>query len=1100
MLQFCFQATRFRLFLVMSWLIAGYCPLNAQPVPNSRESGVFWASKGQRLMRASQYAEAYTAFQLARSLGAPDMAAQMALAKKRNINSIQLRALVAEARAQAATDPTQSLRLLEYARSQFPDSSSLLRAIGDIVNQPDNWYYALRADSLKASPRFTYLLSDTDKCRLYRRKGDSLSLIHTFTERPWLRVFSGDDRYLFVSSGRQQKGELYALDSGSPKRVRTYGNSVTNVRFSPGYAPAWDYLLVEYNGNRMVLQHRGVPVFSTAFQWRANCAFSPTGRYVTTPKGLYQLSSTGIRLVPLQVTANEWIGRFDYSWFSDHDQNLLTTQYTVAIGTWENGSQSIQTALYRLPEQPPTKPVDSVRIERLLDSYMLTPRRMWEPFSPDGHYYCLKGKPDSSLFYSDQGRWQPILLTSTSPDSTRKNDFVNIRFSPSGQHVLVAFTNKKSTQLWKLDGVQTRLIHEFDQPPSLYDDVFSPDGTYLLARHAEQDDNRTWKTDRLWHIANDTVRLLHTFGRPLQEPSVFDVDGYPVGASYFSPDSRYLLTYAATALTADSLWQISAETLRPIHGFSNRLRAVSTAFSPDGRYLLISGNGKQPATLWNLSLQQPLMAPNLLSATEALFSPKGNYLLTDSTLWQVTNRTLQPRRLPTEFTSLVNCQFSPDERYVVYSGDKRFMTQSGEQYVANAGLTRPGESPITTLYASVTDGLKPVGAVENDVLRYAISEGGIAIRTFQSGVFVPDGSGWLSSLLPVDSAHLLRPDSVWRLLPAGASGNTGMLGQTTRRVDKLIVNTAGYSVYQRWHIAPAALFSHDGRFLLTKEQDSLRFYTMQPVMRAGTFLPGVTGWPIDVSGQADYWLTRTDFLNDYIDQLPVHERYKVDYPLSDTPDTLRVWRRMGTNWKSIAVISDLYKGMNLNWQGNRRPGWFSGAGNYLLVPTTKPGLTTLYQLTGDAIRPVLNLNAQLLTAAHIVPSRQDGWDAGLLYTDISQQTYLLRYGATGTRKTNLGFGVLEHPPRFQGKLAYWVRKVDDSQQNLEILDMATTTTLVQVPFGSVLDVTVRPNGDAWVVSTAGARLVRSPETTLRWLKQVPVAPLQPAFRQLYGFQ
>ena len=100
---------------------------------------------------------------------------------------------------------------------------------------------------------------------------------------------------------------------------------------------------------------------------------------------------------------------------------------------------------------------------------------------------------------------------------------------------------------------------------------------------------------------------------------------------------------------------------------------------------------------------------------------------------------------------------------------------------------------------------------------------------------------------------------------------------------------------------------------------------------------------------------------------------------------------------------------------------------------------------------------------------------------------------------SLGFGKLEHPPLFWGQQAWWVRKIDDSQQQVELLDLPSGQTLVQVPFGSVLDMAVRPNGTVWVVSTAGARLVRSPNEVLRWLKQAPIAPLAAGLRQVFGF-
>ena len=631
--------------------------------------------------------------------------------------------------------------------------------------------------------------------------------------------------------------------------------------------------------------------------------------------------------------------------------------------------------------------------------------------------------------------------------------------------------------MWRLDGQQTRLIYAFKRKDTLHDDVFSADGTYLLARHTDA------QTDRLWRIADDTVRLVHEFRKPLQSPGVFDADGFPVHAPYFSPDGRHLITYAATTLTADSLWQLDGDALRSLHGFGNRLKAGFTAFSPDGRYLLVRGNGIQPATVWNLPMQQSLMDPNLLSSSEALFSPKGNYLLTDSTAWRVTDRGLLKLRVPVGFPSLLHCRFSPDEQYLVHS-------PVGADSI-----------PIrTTLYQFSASEMKAVRETESHKPGAELMEGTVTVQTFMPGLFAPDGSGWLSALAPIDSVSRLRPDTIWKLPGQGMPGKAIMLGKTTHRIDKFILNpTAWYSVNQQWNVSPAALFSRDARFLLTKEQDSLRFYSMKPSMSAGTLIAADAGWPTDVSAGADYWLTRIDMPNEFVVEVPIHERYKLDYGLADTPDAVQLWRRTGTALKPLATFTTLSYGMNLNWLGHRRQSWFSPNGNYLLVPVRDADMTTLFSVVGDNLRPVVRLNTRLLSAAWVNPNSANGQDVGLLYTTTAQQTYLLRHGTKGTQTTSLGFGTLHLPPRFSGKLAYWVRKIDEGQQKMELLDVVSGSTLVQVPFGSVLDFVVRPNGDAWVISTAGARLVRSPETTLRWLRQSPVAPLQSALRQTYTF-
>ena len=320
--------------------------------PENRENAGFWAAKGNGQMSVGQYAEAYTAFQLARSLGAPDMAAKMELAKKRNINSIQFRALIAEARAQAATDPTQSLRLLEYAHQKFPDSTVVLAVMGEVANQPHNWYYALRADSIQASPTCTYLLAHSDKSRLYYRRGDSLTLVHTFSERPRIHVFSPDEHYLFVATGETWRGSLLTLHGPKIDAPRAFGEAVRSVRFSPNTKHGSWLLVNRYNRGAYLHDLQAadptVGLVKLPDKDMHECAFSPGGQYLTTPNGL-------VMLEPHQVKFMKPMGSLDWTrygnfkgYFSADDRHLLLVDDAALVGTSENGWSNMRLTLYAM--------------------------------------------------------------------------------------------------------------------------------------------------------------------------------------------------------------------------------------------------------------------------------------------------------------------------------------------------------------------------------------------------------------------------------------------------------------------------------------------------------------------------------------------------------------------------------------------------------------------------------------------------------------------------------------------------------------------------------------------------------------------------------
>lgn len=1067
--------------------------LHAQPLPSERERAGHWASKGQSLMRTGQYAEAYTAFQLARGLGAPNMAAQMERAKRLNLNSIQFRALISEARLLATTDPTQSLRLLEYAREKFPDSTTILKVIGEVANQPDNWYYTLRADSIRASPKFTYLLADTDKTRLYRQRGDSLTLIHTFAEKPTLRVFSPNDDYLFVTTGKTQKGTLYALKGLKMSLQQSFTGPVLTATFSPNRNAAYgSWLLFDLAAESSLLVNllSGQQKFLVSDRKKSPIGrplntgkFSPGGRYLNTPDGVWQLTQQGMTQV-VKTGHEVWPHYMTYASarFSDDDRHVLFTK---------DGYGTSGVFLFTLMGYTFSERGDSLRYTGDRKIALSTKRAPWRPFSFDSKYLS----DSDSLYFFEQGAWKPLRPVRDPNDivfgPTYPNQHFQSRFSPDSTHLLLEAVGSYQSQLielWRLAGAERHFVLEFSSKSEVNNDVFSADGKFLLSRNED--------TDLLLQM--DNVLEVHTFTKSLRPPTALDGNDYPRSSAYFSPKNNYLITYSANATDADSLWQIQRTgehyyRLVPIRAFKTRLNPAQTRFSPDEKWLLTGGSGPQPAQLWNLTEQQVELRQALEPGmVQALFSPRGNYLLTHNQdyIWNVTNRALTRIDNFKGLNIANRWRFSPDERHLTHTTEN----------------DKHGSSGWSGLYRLRPDGLETI-RIDNSRPFIYHSLPGVALPvldTYQTGKFSPDGLQWLQSQLTIDFTNrgnpIPQPDTLWNLTPNGPT--------FAMRLDRFVdnYNVDGDTENKRiTHSEPAALFSPDSRMLMTTENGKIRFYGRSPGTPIG-LMPGPSvggkplwGWPLHVSAKADYWFIKP---LKFYDGKPPRDDPDSYTPLfgngtPNTPDTAQIWRRSGSDWKLMAKFSGLYEGMNQLWHNTRKQSWFSSVGNFLLLPTTKPALTTLFLLSGDNLRPVVKLNTRLLNAALLSPS--DGREVGVLYTDTDQQTFLLQYGPAGSRTIPLGFGTLEYPPQSVGRSVWWTRKIDDSQQTVELLDVVAGQTLVTVPFGAVLDFALRPDGNVWVVSPAGARLIRSPDEVLRWLRTAPVAPLSESLKKTFVF-
>lgn len=653
--------------LFLYWILL--TTAQAQPVPKS-ESARYWVERGGQLMASGQFSKAYSAFQLARSLGAPGMVARMEDARRRNVNYILLQSLLTEARSLGVTDPAQGMRLLEHAHRHFPDSSRIMQELGTLANQPNLWPFSLKSAQLWPSPGLRYVVVAGSPARLYACRGDSLTSLYTFAAPVENAFFAPGDRLVWVATSA---GTLL-LDC-QPTVVRVV-SQFPDVMVQAVCSPDGRYMLAAFANdgvNRLYRVRKSQLEKTDVGANPIQSIFSPDGRFLcllateglVTVRQLYRLTDDGPQLL--------------------HDlraQKPLSDAAFSPDGRWllMEGKTQTNVILAHLA-------ADSVRMRRFDNCHA---DRLREAFSNDGRWLLLSFLgPDQDSLWSVQA--DSIRLRHVfQPQSGQQTWRVLSRFSPNGSWLLRSSPNGQgNAQCWSLRGQAPELHHQFTAKNLIQYDEFSLNGRYLLSRHLS--------TDSLWQCTDAGLVPVHGFQSPLR----LTATPLPGSAVYpsFSPDDHLLVTYHSGA-TPDSLWQLDADHLTPLYGFRERLSAVFTLFSADTRWVLSGGNTLTDKALFRTSalwaLQQPQLQAPLL---EARFSEGGQYLLGRSVaidsatvLYRVQSGRLTLRQKLTLPFWIDECRFLDRDRFLfTYHESKAAAnTNSHANYlwrITNDGLT-----------------------------------------------------------------------------------------------------------------------------------------------------------------------------------------------------------------------------------------------------------------------------------------------------------------------------------------------------------------------------------------------------------------------------
>ena len=1013
------------------------------------ESGHYWDKRGRQLMVSGQFAKAYSAFQLARSLGAPGMISRMEEARRRNINHILLQGLLAEARGLAETDPVQGLRLLEYAHKNFPDSNRIVRMFGDIVNQPNMWFYSLRDATIWPSPQGQYMVKGAQPARLYALQGDSLAVRYTFTDPVQNVSFSPDEHFAWVTTATHST--LLDCSRLSIKELNQYESNVELVNFSPDSR----YVLLRKSGESSISLRRlkSGRLDTTSVVHRSQETkpiFSPNGEY-------------------LYVTALDGAEMTGQLWNLSGDQPRLQGQFSGldavaevvfdARNHWMLGTGQETNTLLLVDLQ-----TDRVRtVRRFVDCHA---DRLSTAFSPEGSWLLLSFiRADmDSLWALPAGALQPVYTFQPEPGPASESMRVISRFSPDGVWLFRSASSQLAqAQCWSLQDHVPTLIHRFQQKSSVVDDVFSADSRYLLSRHTGS------TRDSLWRLSSTGPEPVYGFSTRLRT-SGSDNDVAPL--SYFSADSRYLLTYHA-GTTPDSLWSLDSKVLKPLHGFRERLSIQHCRFSSDSRWLVGTTDEQNGASLYNLSVLRAMQGPQLnYPLTDARFSANGQFMLgrtttTDSAtvLYRIVAGQFRLLQKLTQPFLIGECRFLANDRLLFTYHEIGGVT-TGRRFANYIWrLTDTGIQPLTLLSEPAVRVVNAMGGSFQFASR--LTNGATTLdhnQLINRGIVASSDGNYLFAH-PINN----RPDSLWRL-------NNGLqcIQDFNQRATSRTIQS-GIGEPNRALTAPEVGFVGNSLWSRSATDSSISLYRLRTDRQTQVTLPKQIVTLLGYSPVSNYGV----------------------FCFVGRPNAPELWQFRARQWHFVQKLPVINKDLPWNWPDKPFANLISRDGQLLIVPTTNNRLL-LYQLSSQ--KPVLLTThiAQVRRFSFVETNIAHDRTIGLAYSDV-RQTHLLMVGPTNVIHKILGVGTLQLPPICQSGRIYVTRKLGDGRTAIDVLDQSSGSLLAGAFVRQFLDVSIRSNGTVWIITRSGLHILHQPTERLAWLRRSIIAPLSPDLQRKYVF-
>jgi WD40 repeat protein len=616
--------TLYRRYLIILFLLAGSFRLPGQPVGASKKqnagkppkpsgqqrlSGVekqaFWVKKGDALMGKEQnYTAAYSAYLLAKSLGAPGMSDKMQLAQQKNIeklraNSARLtfQAGLQQAKNLAETDLTQSLRLLEFLQHTYAgerstqNETAVLRAISEVTANTGQAIYKAKRTRL-VEPTDYITQKDTSQSDTLSRQLQQI--VDTLFSQLPVPAYKPVPIFQFppLVGKKQQRGYYYSaanhllftfyaylyheadsevpLDSAfsttlwringtRPIALHTFSSKFDRP---PRLSSDGQLLAVQLQGNRLtggaserdsiflitntkLLVVKGGPDenFPGPFMW-----FSPDSRYVVTRSS----ASTGMAVI-WRKTTNDLYYRLSVD---AYPQSVQFEEETVRLNLFD------LTAIDTLYVTELT--IDLKTQQAILPAPYLYPERATNVFFADDNYLMVQhtGYPPHIVLYSLTGEWPER------SEQTFSGLFSGGGIAPNGQYaVLHSLNADQSSSLWITDKTG-HFRKKGAWATGFRNAVFSSDNQLALLSYGETSPGQLVRLDSL------DFRVIHTFTQPVSATGC-----------QFSPDGRWLFTDFANS-DQDSLWQITATVLLPVREILAIGGPTAIRFQPSSEEML----------------------------------------------------------------------------------------------------------------------------------------------------------------------------------------------------------------------------------------------------------------------------------------------------------------------------------------------------------------------------------------------------------------------------------------------------------------------------------------------------------------------------------